>query len=235
MITYIFLLFFTETHWGVGQNSLWISNTQGCETTDCRYCAVRCWWSWSRIRCGHWPCLLFINQTLSKNPAKSFTLHMCSSCSNLVNQYKWPTKFQLFISKIFGKSVIWQKGYFFFYFCCYTKYSSNAFCSIFLKISISKCLNGAIINKLQHSYNYTELHSLNPSPHAERWLCLPLIDSLSFWNSQTWNLKRPPCFNYLNLVRNTDEFSKFQKMKKLYKLVELMNFVNYFLKYVLKK
>lgn len=115
MFTYIILLFFTETHWGMGQNSLWIPNTQGCETTYCRYRAIWCWWSWSRIRRGHWPCLLFINQTLSKIPAKNFTLHMCSSCSNLVNQYKWPTKFQLFISKIFGKSVIWQKGYFFLF------------------------------------------------------------------------------------------------------------------------
>lgn len=121
---------------------------------------------------------------------------MCSSCFNLVNQYKWPTKFQLFISKIFGKRIIWQKKWYFFF--CYTKYSSNTFCSIFLPISISKCLNGAIINKLQHSYNNTVLHSLNPSPFAEQWLCLPLKDNLSFQNSQTWNLKRPPCFNYLN-------------------------------------
>lgn len=189
----LFFFFFTETHWGMGQNSLRIPNTQGCETTYYRYRTLWYWWSWSRIRCGHWPCLLFINQTLSGTPAKNFTLHMCSFCSNLVNQYKWPTKFQLFISKIFGKSIIWQKKrILFFFFCCYTKYSSNAFCSIFLPISISKCLSGAIINKLQHSYNNTVLNSLNPSPFAEQWLYLSLKDNLSFWKSQTWNLKRLP-------------------------------------------
>lgn len=131
---FFFLLFFTETHWGMGQDSLRISNTQGCETTYCRYCTLWYWWSWSRIWCGHWPCLLFINQTLSEFPAKDFTLHMCSFCSHLVNQYKWPTKFQLFISKIFGKRIIWPKKDTFF---CHTKYSSNAFCSIFLPVPIS--------------------------------------------------------------------------------------------------
>lgn len=120
MITYIFffLLFFTETHWGMGQNSLRIPNTQGCETTYYRYCTLWCWWSWSRIWCGRWPCLLFINQTLSETPAKNFTLHMCSSRSNLVNQYKWPTQFQLFISKSFGKkyNLAKKKIPFFFFF-----------------------------------------------------------------------------------------------------------------------
>ena len=41
-------------------------------------------------------------------------------------------------------------------------------CSILLPISISKCLNGALINKLQHSSNNTALHSLNPSPFSEQ-------------------------------------------------------------------
>lgn len=107
---------FAETHWRMGQDGLRISNAQGGETTYCGFRALRCWRPRSRIRCGHWPCLLFISQTLSKIPARNLTLHMCSSCSNLVNQYKWPTQFQLFISKIFGKSIIWQRRILFFYF-----------------------------------------------------------------------------------------------------------------------
>lgn len=104
------MLFYTETHWGMEQNSLWIPNTQGHETTDHRYRTLWYWWSWSRIWCGRWPCLLFISQTLFEAPCKNFTFHMCSSCSNLVNQYRWPIKFQLFISKIFlEKRIIWQK------------------------------------------------------------------------------------------------------------------------------
>lgn len=150
------------------------------------------------------------------NPSKNFTLHMCSSRSNLVNLYKWPTQFQLFISKSFGKSIIWQKRILFF--CCYTKYSSNAFCSIFLPIPISKCLDGAIINKLQHSYNNTVLYSLNPSPFAEQWLGLPLKDNLSYWNSQHEIRKDLP-------VSTTSTWSEIQmnsisprRWKHLYKL-----------------
>lgn len=82
-------------------------------------------------------------------------------------------------------------------FFCSTKYSSNAFCFIFLPIPTSKCLNGAIINKLQHSYNNTVLHSLNPSPSVEQRLCSPVKINLSFLNSQIGNQKRPPYLNYL--------------------------------------
>lgn len=114
IITYTFylLFFFTETHWGMGQNSLPVSNTQGRQTTYCRHCTLWYWWSWSRIWCGHWPCLLFINQTLSKVPEKA-SHSICSFCFNLVSQYKWPSSSYLF-PKFWGKKCnLTKKGYLF--------------------------------------------------------------------------------------------------------------------------
>lgn len=195
----------------MGQNSLPISNTQGRQTTYHRYCTLWHRWSWSRIWCGHWPCLLFINQTLSKVPEKSFTLHMCSFCSNLVSQYKWPNSSYLF-PKFGGKSVIWPKKD--ICVCYYTKSSSNAYCSIFLPISISKCLNGAIINKLQHSSNNTALHSLNPSPFSEQWWCLPLKGYLSSETVKQEIRKELPVSTTSTWSETQMNSVKSQKMKK---------------------
>lgn len=104
------------------------------------------------------------------NPSQTKTASMCSSCYNLVHQCKWPTKFQLFISKFFGekKYNLTKKIQFFF---CHSVHpvQFKCFCFIFLPIPTSKCLNGAIINKRQHSYDTTALHSLDSSPPTEQW------------------------------------------------------------------
>lgn len=103
LFSYKIFLSWIETHRGMEQNSLWISNTQGPETTHHRYRTLWHRWSRSRIWCGHWPCLLFISQTLSETPAKQNPHPCVFFCYNLVNQCKWPTKFQLFISKFLEK------------------------------------------------------------------------------------------------------------------------------------
>lgn len=188
LFSYKFFLFWIETHRGMEQNSLWISNTQGPETTHHRYRTLWHRWSRSRIWCGHWPCLLFISQTLSETPAKQnphpcvlFVIILSISASDLLNSsYLFPN--------------FWKKKY------NLTKKKYNLFCPsihpvqfkcfcfiFFLPIPTSKCLNGAIINKCQHFYDNTVLHSLDSSPPAEQRSHSPAKEYLSFLNRQRWN------------------------------------------------
>lgn len=133
------------------------------------------------------------------NPSKTKTASMCSSCYNLVNQCKWPTKFQLFISKFLEKKYNLTKKEYNTFFChSVHPVQFKCFCFIFLPIPTSKCLNGAIINKRPHSYDTTALHSLNSSPPTEQCSHSPAKESLHLSNRQRWNYKWPSYFNYLN-------------------------------------
>lgn len=152
------------------QNCLWISNTQGPETAHHRHCALWHRWSRSRIWCGRWPCLLFINQTLSETPAKQkphpcvlLVIILSTSASDRLNSsYLFPNYWGKKKYNLTKKNTI---------FFCHSVHpvQFKCFCFIFLPIPTSKCLNGAIINKRQHSYDTTALHSLDSSPPTEQW------------------------------------------------------------------
>lgn len=89
---------FPETHWRVGQNGLRISDAQGGETPHRGLRAL--WHRRSRpgIRCGHWPRVLFISQTLKSQPKTSQSvcvppvLTLSTSASGQPNSsYLFPT------------------------------------------------------------------------------------------------------------------------------------------------
>lgn len=133
-----FFLFWIETHRGMEQNCLWISDTQGSETTHHRHRSLRHRWSRSRIWCGRWPCLLFINQTLSETPAKQkphpsvlLVIILSTSASDRLNS-------PVIYFQIFGKkSIIWQKKeYNIFFAIPSTQYSSNAFVLFFYQFQL---------------------------------------------------------------------------------------------------